>query len=259
MSRVNPHLQHVVVERDGEATHVVLNRPARGNALNAAMVESLIEIVGAAAEDGTRLLTLRGSGANFCTGFDMGELSAQNEGDIVVRFLRIEQLLQAVHHAPLDTIALAHGRVFGAGAELCCACDSRIASTDATFRFPGIRFGVVLGTRRLASRVGSDWARKIVFDGFELDAEAAVKVGMATDVIAQDGWDNLAARKLKSGRALEVVATRWARNSLRSDTRDSDMMALVASVSEPGLKQRMIAYRESSRSQVPNLSDAQCS
>jgi enoyl-CoA hydratase/carnithine racemase len=254
---MDPQQQYVIVERDCKATHIALNRPTRGNALNAAMVESLLEIVGSAGKDGTRLLTLRGRGANFCTGFDMGDLSMQSEGDIVLRFLRIEQLLQAIHYAPMHTIAFAHGRVVGAGADLFCACDSRVTSTDAKFRFPGIRFGVVLGTRRLAYRVGSDRARKIVLDGLELDAEAAVEARMATDVLAQDGWDNLATATIKSGLALETVATQWARNGLRSNTRESDMMALVASLTEPGLKERMTAYRESSRSQVANIKTAQ--
>jgi hypothetical protein len=69
------------------------------NALSATLVEALLAEVDAAYRDGTRLLVLRGNGKNFSAGFDMGGYEAQSEGDLVLRFIRIEQLLQACARA----------------------------------------------------------------------------------------------------------------------------------------------------------------
>ena len=239
--------EETVVERIGEATHVIFKRGARGNGLSAGLVETLLEAVRTAATDGTRLLTFRGTGANFCTGFDLADLQSQEESDLVLRFIRIEQLLQELHHAPVETTAFAHGRVFGAGADLFCACDRRVAAPGTTFRFPGIRFGVVLGTRRLAHRVGADAAQDILFAGRELTTEAAERAGMVTKVVPQSDWPQFETDALAAATAIDADASRLARARLRPDTREGDMFALVASVSEPGLKQRMIDYRDSTR------------
>jgi len=71
----------------------------------------------------------------------------------VLRFVRIEMLLQAVATSPARTVALAHGKVFGAGADLFACCHHRIAAAGTTFRMPGLKFGLMLGTRRFAASV----------------------------------------------------------------------------------------------------------
>ncbi|MCR2153265.1 hypothetical protein NSX49_23710, partial [Salmonella enterica] len=76
------------------------------------------------------------------------ELDAQSEGDLLLRFVRIETLLQRVAASPCLTVGLAHGRNFGAGVDLFGACKWRVSAPDASFRMPGLKFGLVLGTRR---------------------------------------------------------------------------------------------------------------
>ena len=71
----------------------------------------------------------------------------------------VQERLQKVAARPQDTVALAHRFAFGAGADLFAACRRRIAAPGTKFAFPGVRFGVALGTGRLARRVGPDTAR----------------------------------------------------------------------------------------------------
>ena len=130
----------------GHVTRLTLNRAAKANALSASLVEALINAVEYAQTDGTRLLIFEGNGSHFCAGFDFSGYDEATEGELVLRFVRIEHLLQCVHHAPFATLALAHGKIFGAGADLVCACSTRIAAPGTTFRLPGLRFGLVLGT-----------------------------------------------------------------------------------------------------------------
>jgi enoyl-CoA hydratase len=141
----------LLIEKTGAISTLTLNRPDKANALNAGLAGALAGAVQAAHHDGTRLLVLKGNGRHFCAGFDFGGYEDASEGDLLLRFERIELLLQALYHAPFATLALARGRNFGAGVDLVLACGRRVAAPEAQFRMPGLKFGLQLGTRRLAS------------------------------------------------------------------------------------------------------------
>ena len=234
------------VDRQGSTLVLTLDRPAKMNALSAPLVEALLSQVNAAHKEGTRLLVLRGNGRNFSAGFDMGGIESQSEGDLVLRFIRIEQLLQAVRHAPFDTLALAHGRNFGAGVDLLCACARRVATPDATFRMPGLRFGLVLGTRLFAERVGADRARQVLQVSQTFDATEGKAWGFLTQVAAQDEWPAAIDEAAEAAAALPAeAAARLFRVTAPHDFRDADLAELARSAAEPGIKQRIAAYLES--------------
>lgn len=235
--------EELIIERAGPVTRLQLNRPARGNALNAGLVLALSAAVASAARDGTRLLVIEGAGPSFCSGFDLGGLDRQSDGDLALRFLQAEGMLQAVHHFPGETLALAHGRVFGAGADLFGACARRIAAPGTTFRFPGVRFGVVLGTRRLGAIVGAGAARRLILDGIELDADTAIAHGFASEIIAQSAWQERQSAIFASFGLLAPQTHDAISRCLRPDTRAQDMADLAASVARPGLKQRIESYK----------------
>jgi len=186
-------MSELLTERAGATLTLTLNRPDKMNALSASLVEALQAAVDEAARSGVRLLVLRGNGRNFSAGFDFGGVEAQSEGDLLLRFVRIELLLQAVWTAPLRTVACVHGRAWGAGADLVAACDVRLAQAATTFRFPGAAFGIVLGTRRLAERIGATQARAIVTSGREIGAPEALRLGLVTGIVEQSGADAVAA------------------------------------------------------------------
>ncbi|HSO06662.1 MAG TPA: enoyl-CoA hydratase/isomerase family protein [Pelomicrobium sp.] len=233
----------LTVEYREGLTRLTLNRPAKANALDAALVEALIAALGAAATDGTRLLVIDGAGKQFCAGFDFGGFEDSTDGDLVLRFLRIETLLQMVYHAPFQTLALAHGRNFGAGADLVAACSLRVASPEATFRMPGLRFGVVLGTRRLVHRVGTEHARALLIDSPTFDAVRALELRFLTRIADRADWDGIVAGALATARALPEPSASGLNRLTVTDTRDADMAELARSVSVPGLRERIRAFR----------------
>src|SRR5689334_13159982 len=102
----------LIRKHDGHLTRLTLNRPQKANALSATLVEALLDAVEYAHGDGTRLLILEGAGDHFCAGFDFSGYQDMSEGDLALRFIRIESLLQTVHHAPFETLAFAHGKIF---------------------------------------------------------------------------------------------------------------------------------------------------
>lgn len=237
----------LIRKHEGHVTRLTLNRPQKANALSASLVEALLNAVDYACTDGTRLLVLDGAGRHFCAGFDFSDCDEQSEGDLALRFIRIETLLQQLHHAPFETVACSHGSVFGAGADLVAACGVRVASPDTWFRMPGLRFGVVLGTRRLAHRIGADRAREILSASRRFDAAEALRIGFLTDVATPDEWPRLAATVRTDCELLAPAAAAWLHRRITPDSRAEDMAALAASVSVPGLKERIRIFRESAK------------
>ncbi len=236
----------LIVARADGLTRLSLNRPDKANALDAELVEALLAAVSAAHTDGTRLLVLDSRAKNFSAGFDFGGYETQSEGDLLLRFVRIEQLLQAVYHAPFCTLAIAHGRNFGAGADLFLAASVRVAAPDASFRLPGLRFGLQLGTRRMAQRTGSEKARALLGDSRTFDAVAARDIGFVTHVAEAGYWDPIVATEVQRATVLSPAASTRLYAATITDTRAADMADLVASASLPGLKQRIADYRKQS-------------
>lgn len=231
------------VERQGPRLSLTLDRPGSANALSPSLVEGLIEAL-TTAED-VRLCVLRGEGKHFCAGFDLSDLEALSDGDLLWRFLRIEHLLQLVHHAPFAVMALAQGQVVGAGADLFAACWRRIAAPGAKFRMPGWNFELALGTRRLTHLIGKDAARDLLIDTKVIAAEDALKCGLASDVANAAEWPTLVEASLTRASALSPMALQDMLKLTTRDTRSEDLAAIVATAGRPGLKGRIVAYRES--------------
>lgn len=226
-------------------THLTLNRPDKANALNDTMVAALDDALAAAMQDDTRLLVLDANGRHFCAGFDLSDLDDCSDGDLLLRFVRIETVLQTLYHLPFPTLALARGRAMGAGADLFAACSRRVAAPGTQFRMPGLAFGILLGTRRLAARIGTDAARAIQNATRSFDATEAHALGFVSDVLEEDDWPAAIEAATASANTLAPDATAALFDATVVDTRAEDMAGLVASAARPGLKARIQAYRES--------------
>jgi len=232
------------ISREAGVCVLTLERPTVGNALDTALVDTLLEaLTSIAADETTHTLVLRGAGNHFCTGFDLSSLEMESDGDLLRRFVQVESLLAELWHLPLRTVVWASGRALGAGADLLTCADVRVATPDARIGFPGARFGLVLGTRRLATRMGAEAALTGVAEAKSWSAESALAAGLI-DHIAVETFDAWLADALP---ALAVDRPTYAalRRATRPDCRDSDLAALVRSAARPGLKARIVAYRES--------------
>jgi enoyl-CoA hydratase len=225
-------------------TRLTLNRPDKANALDAEIVEALLDAVLTAQAKETRLLVFDANGKHFCAGFDLGDLDEVSDGDMLLRLVRIETLLQTVYHLPFATLALARGRAMGAGADLFCACSQRVAAPGARFRMPGLAFGILLGTRRLAVRIGMDAARRIQNEIRGFDANEALRSGFVTEIAPEEDWPRIEAQASTVAGTLSPEAAAALYRATITDGRAEDMADLVASASRPGLKARIQAYRD---------------
>lgn len=232
----------VSVTREGPVTHVRLDRAEKLNAFNADLVDALMHAVRAAHEDGTRLVVFTAEGKGFSGGFDLSDLDQQSDGDLLLRFVRVEELLQAVYHAPFATLALVHGACYGAAADLVAACHFRVGAPGARFRMPGLQFGLVLGTRRLSRLVGADNARALLLRQEPFDAAEAAKVGFIQEIAEPDEWQDVQARILANVSGLTEQAFASLVSRTTDDQTDSDLAALVRSAATGSVRERIRAY-----------------
>jgi enoyl-CoA hydratase/carnithine racemase len=239
---ISPDDTILKVEQNDGLLQLTLNRPDNANALSPDLTEALIQTITQSKE--IRLCVLRGAGRHFYSGFDLSGLENLSDGDLLWRFLRIETLLQAVHHAPFPVVVLGHGQVVGAGADLFAACWRRVAAPDAKFRMPGWNFELALGTRRLAHLIGQDAARDLLIDTKVLSAEESLACGLATDLTYQEEWPALTDGLKQRATALSPLAMKHMLGLTANDSRNDDIAAIVTTAGRPGLKDRIIACRD---------------
>jgi enoyl-CoA hydratase len=230
------------VTPDGLRT-LFLNRPDKANALSPGLVEAIHACLDRVGSE-TRVLLVRGEGRNFCGGFDFAGYEQHSAGDLLLRFVRIEAVLSRLRRAPFLTIAWVSGAAFGAGADIACACAVRLGSPRARLRFPGFRFGVALGTRRLAALAGEQRARAILLGNLELDAAAAVDAGLLNEICSDADLPRRLDALLRSVADLESESLKTLLAVTEADGPAArDVADLVASLARPGLHQRIAKYR----------------
>ncbi|WP_336362810.1 enoyl-CoA hydratase/isomerase family protein [Halalkalicoccus salilacus] len=183
----------VTIERRGGVATITIDRPDSLNALNTNTLHALEHVLDET--DDARAIVLTGAGDDaFVAGADIGymkELSIDEALEYADLGHRICDRLET-HDAPV--IAAINGYAFGGGCELALAADLRIASENAAIGQTEIDLGIVPGwggTQRLPRLIGDQAARRMIFLGERLDAEAAAEVGLVGEVVPQDDLDSV--------------------------------------------------------------------
>jgi enoyl-CoA hydratase len=169
----------VLVDRPADGVAVVtLNRPAKLNAINRALLADLVAAFTGLAGAGLRAAVLTGAGRAFCAGVDLHEAGGADP----IPFGSLDVLRQF----PVPVIGAINGLAVTGGLELALACDFRIASDSARFADTHSRVGVVPAwglTARLPQAVGQGWARQMSFTGDFVDAATALRIGLVNRVV----------------------------------------------------------------------------
>jgi enoyl-CoA hydratase/carnithine racemase len=174
---------------DGVAT-ITLNRPEQRNALNLAMCDDLLAAFAELRSDAeSRVVLLRGAGPVFCAGADLREREGRTPEWVRERRRRAFAAYAAIVACELPCIAVLHGAAIGSACEIALCCDFVIASTEASFRWPEIGWGTVGATQRLPRRVGPALAKELIFTGRKVEAEEAVRIGLANRAVPPDRLD----------------------------------------------------------------------
>jgi len=238
MSSYDPDL---ICTREDDVLLLTLNRGSKANSLTPTLVEDLITALDQ--PDNVRMAVIRGEGKHFCAGFDLSDISELSDGDLLWRFVRIELLLQKIYHSPFPIVALGHGQIVGAGADLFVACWHRDAAPCAKLKITGWNFELARGTVRVADLIGQDAARDMLIDTRSISAEKAREIGLASDLIGKEGWEDLVTTLGARARTLPTEATTNMLALTGSKNAELDLAALVRSAARPGLKARVEKYR----------------
>jgi enoyl-CoA hydratase/carnithine racemase len=178
----------VGVEDRGAVRHLVLQRPEKRNALNGELIQALgAAIEEAAADEGVRILVLRGDGPMFSSGMDLNDLHGLSQEPGGLRDFRQPILAwwNLLEEMPKPTIAQIHGACLGGAFELALACDFRVMAEDAVAGIMEARVGLlpdVGGCSRLPAVVGLGRAKELIMTGRLIDGREAHRIGLANRI-----------------------------------------------------------------------------
>mgnify|MGYP000998536877 CR=1 FL=1 len=233
----------LLIERGPQSWVFMLNRPEKMNSLSPELVQAISDGLSEAHQKNIPLLIFKGNGKNFCAGFDFSDLETVSEGDILQRVIQIELMLDQLANSTAMTIALCHGRNFGAGVDIIASCKHRVVTEESTFRFPGIKFGLILGTRRFQKIVGTQNALAILSSTKTFDAAESIKIGFMQQLCEQERWQEVIEQAEEEVNILSPLTRQNLYRVLYSHAEsDENLAALVRSAAVPGLKERIRNY-----------------
>lgn len=163
---------------------LTLNRPDKRNALSrdlrAAIVEALRELD---QDDSTGAVVLTGAGHVFCAGFDRDEFAG---GGMAKVFADATAYHRSVHTFGKPLVAAVNGAALGGGCDLAAMCDLRVASEQAVFGQPQVRFGAPAAYELMESVMGAGVAREMCLTGRPFTAAEALAAGLVNRVVNAD-------------------------------------------------------------------------
>lgn len=229
-------------DEDGIAT-VVLNRPAKRNAISFAMWQRLGEVfTGFAARSEVRIVILTGAGGNFSAGADIAEFPRmRSDPEAARRYNHASHAATvAIRDLPQPTIAAAHGFCVGGGCGVALACDLRVGDATTRMGIPAARRGIVysvLDTELLVRTVGLPRAKLVLYSGNIFPVERCQAMGLLDDISDQGAQAgalamarDLAQRAPLSQRGSKITLEAIARGE--TTTRRDEILAAQARAAE---------------------------
>jgi enoyl-CoA hydratase/carnithine racemase len=184
----------ITVETLGAVARLTLARPERANAINQAMLAEIGDALDALERDGeVRAVVVTGAGAAFSSGFDLKEQMERRPAGVAAwqPLLRKDfDTIMRFWHFPRPTIAAVRGACLAGACELTLACDMTIASEDAFFGEPELKFGAGIVAMILPWLVGPKIAKEIILLGEDrIPAARAHELGMVNRVVPTEKLD----------------------------------------------------------------------
>jgi enoyl-CoA hydratase len=233
----------VRTERRGDALLLGLDRPDKYNALDEAMVDQIDEVLTQARREACVLVVHSTTPGVFAAGADIAEL-VDRDADAALRGIN-SGLFERLEAHRWPTIAVIDGPAYGGGCELTLACDLRVGSPRAAFAQPELGLGIVAGAGanwRLPQAVGLSIARRMLYVGEVLDADAALAAGLLDSLHPTEDLLDVAVAlagriAARSWRALEL--TKLALRAHRPATTSLDLMAQAVLFDSDDKRERM--------------------
>ncbi len=183
--------------RDGAILVLTMSQPQTRNALTGnSAVEEIVQACAQVTRDrGIRVVVLTGADPVFSSGGNVKDMQRYEKEGLSPEVIReeyrngIQRLPKALYNLDVPVIAAVNGPAVGAGLDLACMCDMRIASEKATFAESFVKVGIVPGDGGawlLPRVVGMSKASEMAFTGDALDAQEALACGLVSRVVPHE-------------------------------------------------------------------------
>ncbi len=188
----------ILFSLEGHVAVLTLNRPATRNALSGEEMFRAFETIFDYMNQNThvRASVLTGAGTAFCSGGNITEMKDKtgmfkgNPSEVANNYKNgIQRIPRAFQTLTVPMIAAVNGAALGAGNDLACMCDIRIASEKAVFAESFVKVGIIPGDGGcwlLPRVIGYAHAAQLALSGDSIDAHEALRIGLVTKVVASD-------------------------------------------------------------------------
>jgi enoyl-CoA hydratase/carnithine racemase len=174
-------------ERRDEIAILSLARAGKRNAIDDPTVFG-IEAFFAALPDGIKAVVLAGEGEHFCSGLDLGELTARDVAQGVAHSQSWHRAFERIEFGKVPVVAVLHGAVVGGGLEIAAACHIRVAEASAYYALPEGSRGIFVGgggSVRLPRLIGTARVMDMMLTGRIYDAEEGQAIGISHYLVAR--------------------------------------------------------------------------
>ena len=187
-------MSHLEIKEDGPIMKIALNRPEKANALDLPLIHSLLAAFQQVEKNSKiRVILLSGKGNFFCAGGDLNEMSNkkgmfQGEAHQIMENYRqgIQEIPRTLESLQIPLVAAINGAAVGAGLDLACMCDLRLASPAARFGETFCKLGLISGDGGaffLPRIVGYAKAMEMTLTGAIYSAEEAREMGLVNRIV----------------------------------------------------------------------------
>src|SRR5262245_22461252 len=222
----------IVIEKLDSVARLTLNRPERANALTQGMLDEINAALDALERDASiRVVSVRGAGAAFSSGFDLKEqMERRPSGTEQWRPLLRKDFDTTMRfwHFPRPTIAAVRGPCLAGACELALACDITIAADDAFFGEPELKFGAGIVTMILPWVVGPKIAKEIILTGEDrITAERAKELGLVNRIVPAGELDDAALALARHIAAIDPELVKHTKQAINRAYEARNMLAAL--------------------------------
>jgi len=260
---------HLLIEREGDVLHLVLNRPDQLNALSPEMRDGLVEVLRTESEaprdSAARAILISGAGHGFCSGADLDpDVILERKNTIAAEMeAGINQLILLMRRLPVPIIVAVQGAAAGAGFSIALSADLLLVSHSAKLIMSFSRIGAMMdggATHILPRRIGLARATAMAMLAQPLDGQQAFDLGLAVKLCDDDALQDEAAKlaqRLANGptRALGLIKSglEHAQTSTLQEALTFEANAQQKAFASPDFEEGVLGFKEKRKPQFRGL------
>ena len=244
---------NLIVEVEGNILLVKINRPAKRNAINDALLLGLEQVFSNIPQD-VKCALISGEGEHFSAGLDLSELKERDIIEGLTHSRMWHRVLEKIQFGTVPVVAVLKGACVGGGLEIASACHIRVAEKSTFYALPEGQRGIFVGggaSVRLPKLIGIARMSDLMFTGRVIKGEEGVSLGFS-QYVTEDGKGMTKGLELAKRIASNADLTNYALMHVLPKIVDSGqseglmMESLIATISSssPEAKKRLADFLE---------------